>query len=57
LSLLVFHLDASAENDGENEEIFAESYDERDDHHSTSTIPKKVYLVSYLDNIYFAIFF
>ncbi len=57
MSLLVFLLDASAENDGENEEIFAESYDERDDHHSSSTIPKKVYLVSYIGNIYFAIFF
>jgi len=35
-------LDASAENDEEeNEEIFAESYDERDDHHSSSTLPKK----------------
>jgi hypothetical protein len=49
LSLFVFLLDASAENDGENEEIFAESYDERDDHHSSSTIPKKVYLVAYID--------
>jgi len=34
-------LDASAENDEENEEVFAESYDERDDHHSSSTLPKK----------------
>jgi hypothetical protein len=57
LCLLVFLLDASAENDGENEEIFAESYDERDDHHSSSTIPKKVYLVSYIDHVYFVIFF
>ncbi|CAF0878985.1 unnamed protein product [Adineta steineri] len=30
-------LDASAANDEDNEEIFAESYDERDDHHSAST--------------------
>jgi hypothetical protein len=37
-----FLSDASAENDEESEEVFAESYDERDDHHSSSTIPKKV---------------
>ncbi|CAF3607176.1 unnamed protein product [Rotaria sp. Silwood1] len=34
-------LDASAENDEQSEEVFAESYDERDDHHSTLNIPKK----------------
>lgn len=37
-----FLSDASAENDVDNEEVFAENYDERDDHHSSSTIPKKV---------------
>ncbi|UJR09002.1 hypothetical protein I4U23_013252 [Adineta vaga] len=30
-------IDASAENDNDNEEVFAESYDERDDQQSTST--------------------
>ena len=36
-------LDASADNDGDdNEEIFAENYDERDEHQSSSTSPKKV---------------
>ena len=38
-------LDASAENEEENEEIFAESYDEREDHQSSSAIPKKVLLI------------
>lgn len=35
-------LDASAENDDDNEEVFAENYDERDEHQPSSTSPKKV---------------
>lgn len=35
-------LDAGAENDEGNEEVFAENYDERDDHHSSTITPKKV---------------
>jgi hypothetical protein len=39
--------DASAENDEDNEEVFAENYDERDDHQSSlSTTPKKVHQLS-----------
>ena len=46
LNLFIFLiLDASAENDEQSEEVFAESYDERDDHHSSAIIPKKVYLL------------
>lgn len=37
----LYRVDASAENDEDNEEIFAENYDERDDQH-VSTTPKKV---------------
>jgi len=45
--VFIFLSDASAENDEENEEVFAESYDERDEHHSSSTVPKKVDLLFY----------
>lgn len=39
-------LDASAENDDESEEVFAESYDEREEHQlSTATVPKKVFIL------------
>lgn len=37
-----FLLDASADQEEKSEEVFAESYDEREDHHSSSTVPKKV---------------
>ncbi|CAF3413612.1 unnamed protein product [Rotaria socialis] len=34
-------IDASADNDEKSEEVFAESYDEREDHHPAATAPKK----------------